>query len=32
MNEIAIVIEQLQNMYDEITVHEGDEHDYLGIL
>jgi hypothetical protein len=32
MQEILLVIEQLQKIYDEITVHEGDEHDYLGMV
>jgi len=32
MKEILIVIEQLRKIYDEITVHEGDEYDYLGMI
>jgi hypothetical protein len=32
MQEIFLVIEQLQKIYDEITVHKGDEHDYLGMV
>jgi hypothetical protein len=32
MKEILIVIKQLRKIYGEITVHEGDEHDYLGMI
>ena len=32
MKEILKVIEQLRKIYDEITVHEGYEHDYLGMI
>jgi len=31
-SEIQQVIDQLRNIYKEITVHEGDEHDYLGMI
>jgi len=31
-NEIKQVIDQLQDIYKEITVHKGDEHDYLGMI
>jgi len=31
-SEIQQVIDQLRDIYKEITVHEGDEHDYLGMI
>jgi len=32
MREILEVIKELRKIYDEITVYEGDEHDYLGMI
>jgi len=31
-DEIQRVIDQLREIYKDITVHEGDEHDYLGMI